>query len=136
MRSSVCTRIFRVSYTGELSFEVNVASRHGPAMWDAVMEAGNEFGIVHYGTEAMHVLRAEIYVEYRLAWIMRVVHSKRFTHRLLCVRLEALRPDAAEPERCGAERRALFLAPSGRSRRGRDGACPIAALGRRRVRAG
>ncbi|MCZ6605667.1 MAG: FAD-dependent oxidoreductase, partial [Alphaproteobacteria bacterium] len=52
-------RVFRVSFTGELSFEINVASRHGPAMWDAVMEAGNEFGITPYGTETMHVLRAE-----------------------------------------------------------------------------
>ncbi len=52
-------RIARVSFTGELAYEINVAGWHGPAMWEAVMTAGAPFGITPYGTEAMHVLRAE-----------------------------------------------------------------------------
>ena len=52
-------RVFRISFTGELSFEVNVPAQHGQRLWDALMEAGEEFGIQPYGTEAMHVLRAE-----------------------------------------------------------------------------
>lgn len=53
------TRIFRISFSGELSFEVNVPAQHGRAVWDALIEAGAEYGITPYGTETMHVLRAE-----------------------------------------------------------------------------
>jgi sarcosine oxidase subunit alpha len=52
-------RLARVSFSGELAFEVNVAAHHGLAMWKAVIEAGEPFGLTPYGTEAMHVLRAE-----------------------------------------------------------------------------
>ncbi len=55
----VPTRIFRVSFTGELGFEVNVPSRYGRAVWEALHEAGRQYGITPYGTETMHVLRAE-----------------------------------------------------------------------------
>ncbi|WP_408590141.1 2Fe-2S iron-sulfur cluster-binding protein [Novosphingobium sp.] len=55
----VPTRLFRVSFTGELGFEVNVAAEHGLAVWQAIHEAGQAHGIVPYGTETMHVLRAE-----------------------------------------------------------------------------
>ncbi|MDP4025372.1 sarcosine oxidase subunit alpha family protein [Methylobacterium sp. NEAU 140] len=55
----VPTRLFRVSFTGELGFEVNVPSRYGRAVWEAIHEAGRAHGIVPYGTETMHVLRAE-----------------------------------------------------------------------------
>lgn len=55
----VPTRLFRVSFTGELGFEVNVPSRFGLAVWERLMEAGAEYDIVPYGTEALHVLRAE-----------------------------------------------------------------------------
>jgi sarcosine oxidase subunit alpha len=51
----VPTRLFRVSFTGELGFEVNVASDSAGAVWDAIAASG----ITPYGTEAMHVLRAE-----------------------------------------------------------------------------
>ena len=51
--------LFRVSFSGELAFEINVDSNHAPAMWRRVMEAGREFDIAPYGTETMHVLRAE-----------------------------------------------------------------------------
>jgi sarcosine oxidase, subunit alpha len=52
-------RLFRVSFTGELGFEVNVPSDYGRAVWDAIYASGENHGIVPYGTEAMHVLRAE-----------------------------------------------------------------------------
>jgi sarcosine oxidase subunit alpha len=51
--------LFRVSFTGELGFEVNVPADYGLAVWDAIHAAGQEFDITPYGTEAMHVLRAE-----------------------------------------------------------------------------
>jgi sarcosine oxidase subunit alpha len=52
-------RLFRVSFTGELGYEINVPSDYGQPVWEAVMECGRELGITPYGTEAMHVLRAE-----------------------------------------------------------------------------
>jgi sarcosine oxidase subunit alpha len=52
-------RIFRISFTGELSYEINVPSYYGLALWEAVYRAGEPFGITPYGTETMHVLRAE-----------------------------------------------------------------------------
>jgi sarcosine oxidase subunit alpha len=52
-------RLFRVSFTGELGFEVNVPADFGAAVWEAVWAAGRVHGITPYGTEAMHVLRAE-----------------------------------------------------------------------------
>ena len=57
--AGVPARIFRISFSGELSFEVNVPAQHGRAAWDALIDAGAEFDITPYGTEAMHVLRAE-----------------------------------------------------------------------------
>ena len=53
------TRLFRVSFTGELGFEINVPTAYGRALWERLMAAGAAFGITPYGTEAMHVLRAE-----------------------------------------------------------------------------
>ncbi|WP_454621005.1 sarcosine oxidase subunit alpha [Bradyrhizobium cenepequi] len=55
----VPTRLFRVSFTGELGFEVNVPMGYGRSVWEAIYAAGREFGITPYGTETMHVLRAE-----------------------------------------------------------------------------
>ena len=52
-------RVFRISFSGELAFEVNVAADAGQRVWDALLAAGEEFGIIPYGTETMHVLRAE-----------------------------------------------------------------------------
>ena len=52
-------RVFRISFSGELAYEINVPTWHGRAIWEAVMAAGERFGITPYGTEAMHVLRAE-----------------------------------------------------------------------------
>ncbi|RUM98437.1 sarcosine oxidase subunit alpha [Pseudaminobacter arsenicus] len=55
----VPTRLFRVSFTGELGFEINVPSRYGRAVWETLYEAGRQYDITPYGTETMHVLRAE-----------------------------------------------------------------------------
>ena len=52
-------QLFRVSFSGELAFEINVDSRYALAMWERLMDAGREFDITPYGTETMHVLRAE-----------------------------------------------------------------------------
>jgi sarcosine oxidase subunit alpha len=52
-------RLFRVSFTGELGYEINVPADYGHAVWEAVFAAGQAHGITPYGTEAMHVLRAE-----------------------------------------------------------------------------
>ncbi|HET7756042.1 MAG TPA: sarcosine oxidase subunit alpha family protein, partial [Steroidobacteraceae bacterium] len=55
----VPTRLFRVSFTGELGFEINVPADYGRAVWEALWEAGRDHGLTAYGTETMHVLRAE-----------------------------------------------------------------------------
>jgi sarcosine oxidase subunit alpha len=55
----VPTRLFRVSFTGELGFEVNVPAGYGRAVWEAIMTEGRPYDITPYGTETMHVLRAE-----------------------------------------------------------------------------
>jgi sarcosine oxidase subunit alpha len=55
----VTTRLFRMSFTGELGFEVNVPADYGQAIWEAIWAEGEKHGAVAYGTEAMHVLRAE-----------------------------------------------------------------------------
>ena len=53
------TRLFRVSFTGELGFEINVPTAYGRALWERLMADGADYGITPYGTETMHVLRAE-----------------------------------------------------------------------------
>jgi sarcosine oxidase subunit alpha len=55
----VPTRLFRVSFTGELGFEINVPSDYALAVWEALYAQGQSLGLTPYGTEAMHVLRAE-----------------------------------------------------------------------------
>ena len=57
--SGLPARIYRISFTGELSYEINVPARYGMALWTTLMRAGKTFGITPYGTEAMHVLRGE-----------------------------------------------------------------------------
>jgi sarcosine oxidase subunit alpha len=52
-------RLFRVSFTGELGYEVNVPARFGRSVWEAIWSAAEGFGATAYGTEATHVLRAE-----------------------------------------------------------------------------
>ena len=57
--AGVRSRIMRISFSGEMSFEINVPSNTGAYVWKALTEAGAEFDLTPYGTEAMHVLRAE-----------------------------------------------------------------------------
>jgi sarcosine oxidase subunit alpha len=57
--AGVAVQLFRVSFSGELAFEVNVDSNYAQHMWQTLMDAGQEFDITPYGTETMHVLRAE-----------------------------------------------------------------------------
>ncbi|MEX3009736.1 sarcosine oxidase subunit alpha family protein [Hoeflea sp. TYP-13] len=52
-------RLFRISFSGELAYEIAVPTRYGDAMIKALMKAGEEFGAVAYGTEALGVLRIE-----------------------------------------------------------------------------
>ena len=52
-------RVARVSYTGELSFEINVRAGDGLAMWKALMEAGREYDITPVGSETSLLLRLE-----------------------------------------------------------------------------
>ncbi|MGW2248767.1 sarcosine oxidase subunit alpha family protein [Kitasatospora sp. NPDC001660] len=59
LANGVPARICRISFSGELAYEINVASWYGLAVWEAVIAAGGPAGITPYGTETMHVLRAE-----------------------------------------------------------------------------
>ena len=56
---SIVCRIMRISFTGEQSFEINVQASYGKDLWEKCIEAGKEFNITPYGTETMHLLRAE-----------------------------------------------------------------------------
>ena len=56
----VYARIFRISFSGELAYEVNVESDNGNFMWEKIIELGKEFNIQPYGTEALSTLRIEM----------------------------------------------------------------------------
>ena len=55
----VTARLFRVSFSGERAYEIAVPARYGDATIRALMQAGAEFGITPYGTEALNVMRIE-----------------------------------------------------------------------------
>ena len=55
----VPARLFRVSFTGELGYEINVPADYGAAVWNALLTSRTSCDVTPYGTEAMHVLRAE-----------------------------------------------------------------------------
>jgi sarcosine oxidase subunit alpha len=57
--ADIPARVFRISFTGELSYEINVPARYGLALWQALMTAGESYDITPFGTETMHILRAE-----------------------------------------------------------------------------
>jgi sarcosine oxidase subunit alpha len=57
--AGVPARILRVSFTGERSYELHVPARYGLGLWEEILRVGAEWGLEPYGTEAMHVLRAE-----------------------------------------------------------------------------
>ncbi|WP_299295599.1 sarcosine oxidase subunit alpha family protein [uncultured Tateyamaria sp.] len=52
-------RAYRISFSGELSYEIAVRASEGQAFWDALMAVGAALGVMPYGTEALHILRAE-----------------------------------------------------------------------------
>src|SRR5205823_2346419 len=58
-QGAIPARVFRISYSGELAFEIHAPADRGVAMWEAVMGAGEPFDIMPYGTEAMSTLRIE-----------------------------------------------------------------------------
>ena len=53
-------RIFRISFSGELAYEINVMSNFGESMWKEIIELGKDFQIQPYGTEALSTLRIEM----------------------------------------------------------------------------
>ncbi len=57
--AGIPARVFRISFTGELSFEVAVPARFGSEFWLKCIELGKDLGIQPYGTEALHIMRAE-----------------------------------------------------------------------------
>lgn len=52
-------RVYRISFSGELSYEIAVDACHGAAFWNALLVVGDDLGVMPYGTEALHILRAE-----------------------------------------------------------------------------
>ena len=58
--NGIPSRIFRISFSGELAYEINVKSDHGMFMWEKMMDVGKEFGNQPYGTEALSTLRIEM----------------------------------------------------------------------------
>jgi sarcosine oxidase subunit alpha len=59
LASGIDARVCRITFSGELAYEINVPRWFGLKVWEDVAAAGEEFGITPYGTETMHVLRAE-----------------------------------------------------------------------------
>ncbi|MFE2068632.1 2Fe-2S iron-sulfur cluster-binding protein [Streptomyces sp. NPDC059467] len=57
--AGVAARVCRISFSGELAYEINVPAWYGITVWEALCAAGSGFGLTTYGTETMHVLRAE-----------------------------------------------------------------------------
>lgn len=57
--AGVPARVFRISFTGELAYEINVQARAAMHVWKALFTHGEKYDLTPYGTETMHVLRAE-----------------------------------------------------------------------------
>ncbi|HET8904593.1 MAG TPA: sarcosine oxidase subunit alpha [Saccharospirillum sp.] len=57
--AGVPARVFRISFTGELSYEINVQANYGLHVWEKLFEHGEKYNLTPYGTETMHILRAE-----------------------------------------------------------------------------
>lgn len=57
--AGVPARVFRISFTGELTYEINVQANYAMHVWKTLFEHGDKYGLTPYGTETMHVLRAE-----------------------------------------------------------------------------
>lgn len=105
LASGVPARVCRISFSGELAFEVNVSGWYGRAVWEELYAAGQDFGITPYGTETMHVLRAEkgypivgqdtdgtvTPQDAGMEWV--VSKAKDFVGRRSYSRVDAVRPD-------------------------------------------
>ena len=103
--AGIPARVARVSFTGESSFEISVAAGYGLSLWTALIQSGQRFGITPYGTEAMHVLRAErgfiiagqdtdgtvTPIDLGMEWI--VSRSKDFIGRRSLARSDTVRAD-------------------------------------------
>jgi sarcosine oxidase, subunit alpha len=103
--AGIPVRLHRITFSGELAYELWTPSWYGLALWEAVMAAGEPFGITPYGTEAMHVLRAEKgYIicgqetdgtvtpqDLGMSWI--VSKKKSFVGQRSHRRSDAMRPD-------------------------------------------
>jgi sarcosine oxidase subunit alpha len=59
MVAGIPTLLLRIGFVGELGFEMHFPADYGEAMWDALLEAGAEFGIRPFGVEAQRILRLE-----------------------------------------------------------------------------
>jgi len=57
--SDISTRVFSISFTGELSYEINVPLRYGMSLWKKIIKEGKEFGVMPFGVEAMGTMRLE-----------------------------------------------------------------------------
>ena len=57
--ADVPARVYRISFTGELTYEINVQANYAMHVWNALFEHEAKYGLTPYGTETMHVLRAE-----------------------------------------------------------------------------
>ena len=55
----VQARFFRISFSGELAYELAVPARHAQPIWEALLAAGEEHGIVPYGLDALNLMRVE-----------------------------------------------------------------------------
>ena len=56
---NIPVRIFRISFSGELAYEINIPANYGPDVWELILKVGESANIKPYGTEAMNVLRIE-----------------------------------------------------------------------------
>ncbi|MCA0026019.1 MULTISPECIES: sarcosine oxidase subunit alpha [unclassified Mesorhizobium] len=59
LRGGIKARLFRISFSGEMAFEISVPARYGEALVRNLMLAGKPFGVTPYGTEALGVMRIE-----------------------------------------------------------------------------
>ncbi len=57
--AGIPARIARISFSGELAYEINIEAWYAKELWKEIFKQGNEFNVTAYGTETMHVLRAE-----------------------------------------------------------------------------
>ncbi len=57
--NNINCRIMRISFTGELSYEINIDAKYGKSLWEKCVDVGKDYNITPYGTETMHLLRAE-----------------------------------------------------------------------------